>query len=117
MRFTLGTINLGTPLPIELLTFSATPKESAVLLKWTTASETNNNFFTIERSSNGTEWTEIGSQKGAGNSSTILNYELYDFQPLLGVNYYRLKQTDFDREYTYSVIETVKFTSSTALEV
>ena len=71
-------------------------------LEWVTATEINNDFFTLERSQDGKSFEEIGKVKGAGNSSQILNYNFTDEHPNSGVSYYRLKQTDYDGQYAYS---------------
>lgn len=109
-RFTLGTINSSqTPLPIELVFFNATPFKDnrKVKLEWQTASEINNDFFTIEKSLNGTDWEIIKKVDGSGNSNELLNYSVYDYEPNIGVSYYRLKQTDFDGQFEYSQIKSV----------
>jgi len=93
-----------TFLPITLLSFNAQLNNNKVNLDWQTANEINNDFFTIERSKDGHEFSPIIQTKGAGNSNTILNYADIDAEPLQGVSYYRLKQTDFDGNYTYSEI-------------
>lgn len=97
------------PTPIALLSFNAVYDDvsKTLLLKWATASETNNDYFTIERSSNGQDWQILSIKKGAGNSSHSLYYEMNDRSPLPGKSYYRLKQTDFDGQFTYSPIESV----------
>ena len=101
-------ISLVSALPIELLNFNASPiTNEIVLLKWQTASETNNDYFTIERSQNGTTWQEIASLDGAGSSSTLLSYSATDNYPYIGISYYRLKQTDFDGQFEYSEIRSV----------
>lgn len=92
------------PLPIELLSFTAHLNNNSVELNWITASEQNNDYFTIERSSDGYAFRSILEVDGAGNSTDILNYISYDYQPLLNTSYYRLKQTDFDGNYSYSTI-------------
>lgn len=107
--FTLGSTTTENPLPIELIHFSAAPKGNVVDLKWTTASETNNQFFSIQRSKNAIDFQEIGKVSGAGNSNTTLDYNSKDLNPLSGVSYYRLKQTDFNGDFTYSPIEAVNF--------
>jgi hypothetical protein len=84
------------PLPVKLLDFRAVYKSKKVLLKWTTASEINNSFFTIEKSSDGKEWIEADRLQGSGNSSSKISYETIDNNPFHGISYYRLKQTDFD---------------------
>ena len=99
-----GSIN---PLPIELISFEAISKENEVLLQWRTATETNNDYFSIERSSDGISFSEIKNIPGAGNSTIERSYQTFDNNPLSGVSYYRLKQTDFDGKFTYSEIQTV----------
>ncbi len=93
------------PLPIELISFTAQPKQNMVELEWVTASETNNDFFTIERSPNGKDAevvAVIASQAQNGHSTHNLSYTALDTQPMKGMSYYRLKQTDFDGSYEYS---------------
>jgi hypothetical protein len=98
-------------LPIQLVSFTATKVGEYVQLKWITASEINNDYFTIERSTDGENFQEIQFEKGAGNSNQVLTYMRYDESPKKGYNYYRLKQTDFDgREERFNV-EVVKFDS------
>ncbi|MDD2982911.1 MAG: T9SS type A sorting domain-containing protein [Crocinitomicaceae bacterium] len=110
--FSIASINSSTPLPIELLYFDAIPHVTSVTLNWKTGSERNNDYFTVERSVNGMEWFEIGRVKGAGSSSTALNYEFFDESPLEGISYYRLKQTDYDGEFVYSAPKSVNFIKS-----
>ena len=91
-------------LPIQMLSFTGKNKEDANILNWSTAAEVNNDHFIIERSSNGVDYTEIGQQKGAGNSSTIKDYQYIDAQASLAdpsILYYRLKQVDMDGGYQY----------------
>ena len=109
LRFTLGTINISqTPLPVELIAFEVNlVNNGQVGLNWQTASEINNDFFTIERSKDGINWEIIEKIKGAGNSSTILSYSGIDKNPYRGISYYRLKQTDFDGQFEYSQIRSV----------
>jgi hypothetical protein len=88
---------LSTPLPIELLTFSAKVNSNKkVDLNWSTASEINNDYFTVQRSADLEHIEEIENVDGAGNSSQTLHYHTLDNNPLKGISYYRLKQTDFD---------------------
>lgn len=91
-------------LPIELLSFTGKSIGSSNLLEWKTTTEINNDYFTLERSSNATHFSELGIIEGAGNSNTLLHYQYTDNAPLEGVNYYRLKQTDFDGRFSYSNI-------------
>lgn len=95
---TSGNINL----PIELLMFQATLNAHVVDLAWTTASEQNNAFFSIERSADSETFTVIAVQSGAGTSQSILQYSDVDPFPLPGLSYYRLRQTDFNGTITWS---------------
>jgi hypothetical protein len=99
----------SSPLPIELISFNATPNGKIVDLSWITETETNNDFFTIERSADGINFEPILTVDGAGNSSTILYYNSIDDSPIQGLSYYRLKQTDYDGQYSYSNIVAVEF--------
>ena len=100
---------LCSSLPIELLTFTAERQFNDVAVNWTTATEINNDFFSIERSPNGNDWEVIGTIKGAGNSIHETDYVFIDKNPLTGTSYYRLKQTDFNGDYSYSAVESVHF--------
>ena len=103
-----GTNNL-IPLPIQLLSFDGKCTGKETMLYWTTATETNNDFFTIEKSNDMENWTIVTTAKGAGNSNSILNYTAYDYFPTIGITeYYRLKQTDYDGKYAYSDVISVK---------
>ena len=106
-----------TLLPIELLDFTATLNNKSVDLNWATASEINNDYFTIERSADGINFESLMMKKGAGNSSRVINYLSNDENPLNGISYYRLKQTDFNGSFTYSKIESVSFNKENKIEV
>ncbi|SKC43806.1 T9SS type A sorting domain-containing protein [Ohtaekwangia koreensis] len=93
-----------SPLPIQLLYFTGYSHEEQSILEWATASETNNDFFSIERSKDGINYESVGAIPGGGNSTSRKNYSFTDEKPFPGLNYYRLKQTDFDRKYTYSKV-------------
>lgn len=97
-RFTLGTSNLSsTPLPVELLHFTADPAGPAsVRLSWATASEHNNAGFTVERSKDLHTWTTVAHVTGAGDAQTTLNYDAMDHQAPPALLYYRLRQIDLD---------------------
>lgn len=92
----------STPLPVELLHFDARPEEAEVLCTWATATETNNDFFTVERSADGETFSDIGEVDGAGQSQATLAYAFSDDAPLNGLSYYRLRQTDFDGTEAWS---------------
>lgn len=95
------------PLPIELLFFDARLNGNIVELSWSTASEINNDYFTIERSIDGINFSPVSiipSKAINGHSTEQLNYSCNDLNPENGINYYRLKQTDFDGKFEYSEI-------------
>jgi len=94
-------INFG-PLPVTLVSFTAAKQEKNVLLKWTTATEIDNDYFIIERSSNGNNWETISQMPTQGNGSNLQYYQDKDLTPLQGVNFYRLKQVDIDGKFVYS---------------
>lgn len=93
-----------TPLPIELLEFTGRSEGPSNYLEWTTATEINNDFFTLERSADGYDFDQFAIVDGAGNSSSQIHYDKYDHNPFIGVTYYRLKQTDFNGMFSYSNI-------------
>ncbi len=96
-------------LPITLLHFAAavTP-EKLVRTDWRTATEINNDFFTVERSGDGFNFQAVGTISGAGNSTGVLDYAFVDDDPKPGITYYRLRQTDFDGTSTLSIIRPVQ---------
>lgn len=90
-------INLDpTTLPVQLINFTGSSNENGVKLNWTTASETNNQYFEILRAGEDKNFISIGKVNGSGNSSTSKSYSFDDFNPATGNNYYQLKQVDFD---------------------
>lgn len=99
-------------LPVELLFFRGKALEKDVVLEWATATELNNDFFTVERSFDGRNFIPIENLEGAGNSQQELYYEFTDKNVAAFANsnkvYYRLKQTDFDGAFAYS--ETIALT-------
>jgi hypothetical protein len=108
----IGAVVSGGVLPVELISFNASKEnKSKVRLDWVTASETNNDYFTIERSADGLTFETLGKIDGAGSSNSKKSYNSFDYNPLSGINYYRLKQTDFDGKYSYSQIESLDFSS------
>lgn len=89
-------------LPIELIAFDAVCKSDEVLLRWSTATETNNDHFTIERSGDGVQWEAIGAVPGAGNSQQAMQYSFTDPEVQTDTRYYRLMQVDYDGAHNYS---------------
>ncbi|MBK9672218.1 MAG: T9SS type A sorting domain-containing protein [Bacteroidetes bacterium] len=104
-----GTSN--DPLPVQYLNFSGIAAEASNLLSWSTASESNNAGFEIERSVSGFDWEKIAFVKGAGNSSETKRYNFSDIQPSSNTCYYRLKQVDYNGQYAYS--KTILITRNT----
>lgn len=82
--------------PIQLVGFTVQCDNGTALIKWTTATETNNDYFTIERTTDGITYDSVGTVKGAGNSIFDINYQFTDKNPVNGTSYYRLTQTSFD---------------------
>ena len=94
--------------PIELLSFHARATQmNTVVLDWRTATETNNDFFTVERALDGRSWEPVSTIAGAGQSVVVQCYRATDADPYPGISYYRLKQTDFDGGYSHSRIRSV----------
>jgi len=100
-------IDIPLPLPIELLSFQAEAFESKVMTNWITASEENNNFFSIEHSQDGLRFNTIGIVDGAGFSTGNLNYSYVHDTPSRGINYYRVRQTDYNGQSSLSPIQSV----------
>jgi hypothetical protein len=117
--FTFGSTIYGSnPLPIEMLSFQALlNSEEQVNLNWSTATETNNDYFTVERSSNQVDFNPLCRVKGAGNSSSLMKYSALDPEPLDGKSYYRLKQTDFNGAVTYTAAVSVQVESPMRLSI
>ncbi|MCC5923134.1 MAG: T9SS type A sorting domain-containing protein [Crocinitomicaceae bacterium] len=100
--FTLGNMENGiNPLPVELLFLRAENFGNFNKVTWGTATELNNDFFTLERSRDGFNFHKLAIIQGSGNSNSPNDYEVIDEQPFSGINYYRLKQTDFDGTTEY----------------
>jgi len=91
----------GVPLPVELMSFSYKSSPEFLELEWVTATEINNDFFTIERSSDLYAWEIVGYVQGVGTTSEMQHYSYRDHSPREGISYYRLKQTDFDGKFEY----------------
>lgn len=106
-------------LPIELVYFNVEQKPGGVKLSWETATEVNNDYFTIERSIDGSTFTPLMTVLGGGNSNKNLRYEALDPSPISGYVYYRLSQTDFDgvSEIFYEQIKVVFFQQETEMKI
>lgn len=95
------------PLPIELTNFMVKPIDGENIISWATLSEINNDHFELERSDDGLNFSsisKINSKAPNGNSNSFIYYETCDYEPLNGINYYRIKQTDLSKRVSYSNI-------------
>jgi len=91
-----------TVLPVEWLYLQGHYIHNYVQLNWATASETNNDYFTVQKSDDAEYFSAFATLDGAGNSTTVREYASADYHPSMGVNYYRIRQTDFDGVSDYS---------------
>jgi hypothetical protein len=105
----------SSPLPITLSNFTATKNKNIVNLQWNTLTELNNKGFEIEKSTDGLNYSSIGFVNGSNNSSSKINYTAVDTKPVIGNNYYRLKQIDLNGRFSNSSIEVVKFSKTDLL--
>ncbi len=112
------TIN-QTPLPVSLVKFDAEKVGNKVRLFWSTASEVNNDYFTVERADKTMDEFNFIAKVNSymNNSNILLDYEAWDENPLQGLQYYRLKQTDFDGQYSYSEVKPIYFGDSKSFEI
>lgn len=119
VRFTLGTTNMTiTPLPIELVFFTAQPAgDGSVALEWATASEWDNAYFEVERSADMQEWSRVAFEEAVGHSLALIHYATSDPRPLAGTNYYRLRQTDLDGTSSVSPVVAVELGKPNDLQV
>lgn len=104
-----GVAQSTAPLPVEFVSFTGVALEEENMLSWTTASETNSQFFYVERSDDGVNFTTIGRKDGAGTTSMMHHYAFDDYSPIEGTNYYRLRQVDYNGAMMYSNIITLDF--------
>lgn len=104
-----GPMSYGDPLPVKLISFNAIFDNGKVDLSWSTASEVNNDFFTIEKSRDGKTFEEVSRVKGSGTSNSLMEYFDTDYEPFKGISYYRLKQTDFNGDETVSPVVPVNY--------
>lgn len=112
--------NIAGALPIELLDFTAKKEGKRVRLTWTISSEVNNDFFTVQKSDDAQNFTElekVKSKGNKGNSNKPLTYTAIDPSPLPNITYYRLKQTDLNGKNAYHKITSVKYNDPSQLSV
>jgi hypothetical protein len=91
-------LGCGALLPVEMLDYSVENINEQVNITWTTGSERDNSFFTIERSKDGVYWENIGKELGSGTTTSITTYNYEDTNPYIGLSYYRLSQTNINGE-------------------
>lgn len=101
----------GAPLPVKLINFTGKLQNKTVLLNWQTENEQKLAGFTVERSGDGNKFFPIDYVMAKGNSNVRINYTIEDLQPLLGINFYRLKIVDVSTQYHFSNIVLVKTNS------
>lgn len=94
-------------LSVNLFNFDAKLINRETVLNWSTENENNAAYFGVERSQNGLEFKEIGQRVAMGNSTNLINYQMIDKEPYIGVSYYRLRMVDIDGFYTYSDTKTI----------
>ena len=101
---------VGSPLPLNFISFTATRAAEKILLQWKTANEINTAHFEIERSTDGVQFIKTGTSVAANINGTH-DYQQYDLQPVKGVNYYRIKQVDKDGRFAYSAVLRITYGS------
>ncbi len=100
-------------MPVTLTSFEAKPsQQKSITLTWQTASEENNDYFSIEHSTDGISFREIATQAGNGTTNIVQNYSFLHREVENGLHYYRLKQVDFDGKFEYTNIVTAKVSHS-----
>ena len=108
--FALATMDeAGSPLPVEFSYFEAEAQDDKVELNWGTATETNNDYFEVQRSQDGLSWESIATVDGGGTKIVASEYLEYDYAPHFGLSYYRIKQVDHDGTTDYSDYREVNF--------
>ncbi len=104
-------------LPITYTKFTATQSQQYITLNWQTATELNNRYFAIERSSNGTSYSSIAQVNSIGTGATVHDYAYTDKLPVAGTNYYRLKQVDADGKYSYSKTVSINYLKPSSIQL
>jgi hypothetical protein len=112
-----ATVDVTGTLPLNLLQFTAKRAGAKIELNWQTANEQKTDYFLIERSTDGYNYSTIGRVKAGGNSNTLLNYYFADGYPADGNNYYRLKMIDADLKSTYSNVVLLKASGNELLKI
>ncbi|MEM9327049.1 MAG: T9SS type A sorting domain-containing protein [Bacteroidota bacterium] len=108
-----GTLVSMSVLPVELLSFSALSADRAVRLMWATATEINNDYFQVEALIDGA-FQSIGVVGGSGTTASPKHYSFLDTSPVQGINFYRLRQVDYDGTATLSSVVSASFLLGTS---
>jgi|GEM_PF-4866398 len=103
-----NTWTTSVALPVKLISFQGRTTEEGNVLHWVTANERNNKYFQVQRSTNGTDFTTIGTVNGVAQSSAEKTYTYTDKSPVAGTNFYRLQQVDIDGKTQASSIITIQ---------
>jgi hypothetical protein len=111
-------VSNAVPLPVTFSHVSAKGIDNSVHIQWTTQCEINNDYFTIQRRAGNGNWIDLGSVSGAGNSRLSESYEFIDYNPVYGQNLiqYRIQQTDYDGQFSYSNVVVYRNTNSIEIE-
>jgi hypothetical protein len=110
--------NCSQPLPVELINFTVKKDGNAALVEWATATEINNNYFDVEHSTDGDHFTKLERVYSKnGNSTSVQNYSIVHNSPIKGINYYRLKQVDFDGAFEYTDVRSIVFGNANGLTI
>jgi hypothetical protein len=113
---TIGSTTGNNPLPIELLSFDVSATSRKVDIFWSTATEHNTDFFTVQKTIDGFNFQDVANVTAAGNSDALLNYATEDLFPFQGISYYRLKQVNIDGSYTYTPLRSVKYEGESVVQ-
>lgn len=105
--------SINSALPVTFKSFFAVKNKNTVVLNWSTAQEFNNNNFEIQKSYNGSNWTVVALEMGAGSSTSETNYSYTDKEINAPVIYYRIRQVDLDGKSEYSIVKTIRSNEST----
>ncbi len=117
LRLEASGTSISNPLPIKFLPLSVNKENTFAVLHWATVAEQNNDHFEVERSANGSVFSNVNSIMAKGNSTTLTEYSFTDIQPLVGTSYYRIKQVDKDGKFAYGNVVTLNTTNSNSLKL
>lgn len=110
--FTFGTESALNTLPVRLVRFSGAPKNQTIEIQWETTYEQNNDFFELQKSIDGDQFDVIGVVNGLNNGDVVSTYNYIDYAPVNGIQYYRIRQVDFNGDYDYSKTILIKFSGN-----